>query len=62
MRSFFAEGDMVVVWRGGGVQVMICPRYMFDRGDLQAEVQQFFGDGALSMHTRSLKYGKVCAV
>lgn len=26
---------------------------------LQAEVQQVFGDGTLSLHTRSLKYGKV---
>lgn len=26
---------------------------------LVAEVQAFFGDGAMSLHTRSLKYGKV---
>ena len=26
---------------------------------LQAEVQNVFSDGALSLHTRSLKYGKV---
>lgn len=26
---------------------------------LQCEVQQLFGDGALSLHTRSLKYGKL---
>ena len=25
----------------------------------QAEVQQVYGDGTLSLHTRSLKYGKV---
>ena len=27
---------------------------------LVAEVQAFFADGAMSLHTRSLKYGKVC--
>jgi exosome complex component RRP4 len=26
---------------------------------LVAEVQAFFADGAMSLHTRSLKYGKV---
>lgn len=36
IRSFFAEGDLVV-----------------------AEVQQLFQDGAASLHTRSLKYGKL---
>ena len=29
---------------------------------LVAEVQAFFADGAMSLHTRSLKYGKVSAV
>ena len=28
---------------------------------LVAEVQAFFQDGAMSLHTRSLKYGKVIA-
>jgi exosome complex component RRP4 len=36
MRTFFAEGDLLV-----------------------AEVQQLFSDGAASLHTRSLKYGKL---
>ncbi|KAI8868621.1 hypothetical protein GQ42DRAFT_148175 [Ramicandelaber brevisporus] len=36
MRSFFAEGDLIV-----------------------AEVQTFFQDGTMSLHTRSLKYGKL---
>ncbi|KAJ1622262.1 putative exosome component 2 [Pavlovales sp. CCMP2436] len=27
---------------------------------LSAEVQTFFADGAMSLHTRSLKYGKLC--
>ncbi|THH27740.1 hypothetical protein EUX98_g6439 [Antrodiella citrinella] len=34
-------------------------RTFFEEGDLLvAEVQAFFSDGALSLHTRSLKYGK----
>ncbi len=36
-------------------------RNFFEEGDLLvAEVQAFFSDGAMSLHTRSLKYGKVC--
>ena len=35
-------------------------RQMFAEGDLvSAEVQQMFGDGAISLHARSLKYGKL---
>jgi exosome complex component RRP4 len=35
-------------------------RTFFADGDLLvAEVQQFFSDGAVSLHTRSLKYGKL---
>lgn len=35
-------------------------RSFFQEGDLLvAEVQAFFADGAMSLHTRSLKYGKV---
>lgn len=35
-------------------------RNFFTEGDLLvAEVQAFFADGAISLHTRSLKYGKV---
>jgi hypothetical protein len=35
-------------------------RSFFEEGDLLvAEVQAFFSDGAMSLHTRSLKYGKV---
>ena len=29
---------------------------------LQAEVQQVYSDGSLSLHTRSLKYGKVISI
>ncbi len=37
-------------------------RTFFQEGDLLvAEVQAFFADGAMSLHTRSLKYGKVSA-
>ena len=37
-------------------------RQFFEEGDLLvAEVQAFFADGAMSLHTRSLKYGKVSA-
>lgn len=35
-------------------------RSFFEEGDLLVcEVQAFFTDGAMSLHTRSLKYGKV---
>jgi len=35
-------------------------RNFFEEGDLLvAEVQAFFGDGAISLHTRSLKFGKL---
>jgi len=35
-------------------------RNFFEEGDLLvAEVQAFFNDGAMSLHTRSLKYGKL---
>lgn len=37
-------------------------RAFFEEGDLLvAEVQAFFQDGAMSLHTRSLRYGKVRA-
>jgi exosome complex component RRP4 len=35
-------------------------RNFFEEGDLLvAEVQAFFSDGTMSLHTRSLRYGKV---
>jgi exosome complex RNA-binding protein Rrp4 len=38
-------------------------RNFFEEGDLLvAEVQAFFSDGAMSLHTRSLKYGKVLCI
>jgi hypothetical protein len=36
-------------------------RQLYGEGDLiSAEVQSFYADGAVALHTRSLKYGKVC--
>ena len=38
-------------------------RGFFEEGDLLvAEVQAFFSDGSMSLHTRSLKYGKVLGI
>jgi exosome complex RNA-binding protein Rrp4 len=38
-------------------------RTFFEEGDLLvAEVQAFFTDGAMSLHTRSLRYGKVSRI
>ena len=36
-------------------------RYISEEGDLiiSAEVQNIYNDGSLSLHTRSLKYGKL---
>ena len=34
--------------------------FFIDKSDLlSAEVQAFYGDGAASLHTRNIKYGKV---
>lgn len=46
--------------RRRGVQDQLHMRDYFTEGDLiSAEVQQVFHDGSLSLHTRSLKYGKL---
>lgn len=34
-------------------------RYLQEGDLISAEVQSVFADGSLSLHTRSLKYGKV---
>lgn len=35
-------------------------RQLYGDGDLiSSEVQSFYADGAVALHTRSLKYGKV---
>lgn len=57
MREFLAEGDVSFrscLW----AMVCMIPGLTEDQL-LVAEVQAFFGDGAMSLHTRSLKYGKV---
>lgn len=35
-------------------------KYLHEGDLISAEVQNVFVDGSLSLHTRSLKYGKVC--
>ena len=51
MREFFSEGDLISV----------CAIALVDQPTSyeQAEVQSTFADGALSIQTRNLKYGKV---
>jgi exosome complex component RRP4 len=57
MRSFFAEGDVLSVspWLPYAFLTWASRCRLFS----QAEVQAFFGDGSMAIHTRSLKYGKV---
>jgi exosome complex component RRP4 len=50
MREFLAEGDV-----SGPSTVVVKLTIQL----LVAEVQALMGDGAMSLHTRSLKYGKV---
>jgi exosome complex component RRP4 len=50
MREFLAEGD---------VRLHFIIRFKLIFQLLVAEVQALMGDGAMSLHTRSLKYGKV---
>ncbi|KAG5462555.1 MAG: LOW QUALITY PROTEIN: hypothetical protein BJ554DRAFT_4652 [Olpidium bornovanus] len=80
MRTFFAEGDLVVVsfvargtWgdcrkrrikdtSSFAISTLffdICCHYFALLLVLQAEIQGFFNDGSASLHTRSLKYGKL---
>ena len=56
MRTYFTEGDLISVSQQKATPTpndTLCCMY------IQAEVQQVFSDGSLSLHTRSLKYGKV---
>jgi hypothetical protein len=56
MRTYFSEGDLISVrWR------QPAPRRTHGARRAQAEVQNVLHDGAVSLHTRSLKYGKVVA-
>jgi hypothetical protein len=58
MRSYFSENDLISVrtldWASHfSIHVFLLA---------QAEVQQFYSDGSMALHTRSLKYGKVCSI
>lgn len=50
MREYLKEGDLV------SAEVFL---FVFDEIKIFFQVQQSFHDGALSLHTRSLKYGKL---
>jgi hypothetical protein len=56
MRTYFSEGDLISVRRR-----QPAPRRTHGARRAQAEVQNVLHDGAVSLHTRSLKYGKVVA-
>ena len=61
MRNFLTEGDLVSVRHlspaaGSAIMGLLT---VYVCACVQAEVQQVFNDGSLSLHTRSLKYGKV---
>ena len=69
MRHYFQEGDLI------SVGLLQLPQHIIHQypysfpvpltslphppPSSQAEVQQVYSDGSLSLHTRSLKYGKV---
>jgi exosome complex component RRP4 len=65
MREFLAEGDVRVLLLPAFLLLVPVPaqsepsRCADVSQLLVAEVQAFFQDGAMSLHTRSLKYGKV---
>jgi hypothetical protein len=65
MRQFYVEGDLLSVCRThtfARTDTHTHTRARPDAGlhpDAQAKVETFFQDGAMSLHTRSGKYGKV---
>lgn len=65
MREYLQEGDLISVMKIQLFTGLSSPdsTFTFFLNALflisQAEVQSIFADGALSLHTRSLKYGKV---
>ena len=62
MRTYFTEGDLISVCMYMYVLpecLLVWLTFCITVHFLQAEVQQVFSDGSLSLHTRSLKYGKV---
>ena len=62
----YREQDILFASVAGGVERVNKLSVMLEEGDLiSADVQNIFNDGSLSLHTRSLKYGKldqVCLV
>lgn len=59
MRDFFSERDLVSV-SAAAPACVYCAVTAVAVVRWQAEVQAFYGDGTMTLHTRSLKYGKVC--
>jgi exosome complex RNA-binding protein Rrp4 len=67
MRKHLVEGDLISIYPiylsiylSRGVEDELSMRKHLVEGDLiSAEVQNMFHDGSLSLHTRSLKYGKL---
>lgn len=60
MRSYFTEGDLISVSHHQATPTITMATIPLSLSlSAQAEVQQVFSDGSLSLHTRSLKYGKV---
>ncbi|XP_021546975.1 exosome complex component RRP4 isoform X1 [Neomonachus schauinslandi] len=58
MRGFLQEGDLISVSCTLDYSVSVLYTEL-GNGALIAEVQAVFSDGAVSLHTRSLKYGKL---
>ena len=62
----YREQDILLASVAGVVERVNKLSVMLEEGDLiSADVQNIFNDGSLSLHTRSLKYGKlgqVCLV
>lgn len=62
----YREQDILFASVAGVVERVNKLSVMLEEGDLiSADVQNIFNDGSLSLHTRSLKYGKlgqVCLV
>ena len=60
IREYLKEGDLISVCVEGSRNIVCvdCDTFLCIIS-LQAEVQHIHTDGSLSLHTRSLKYGKV---
>ena len=63
MRTLFEENDLISVRANAGPlhdaapepHALLCTLWPFP----QAEVQSFFSDGGVALHTRSAKYGRL---